>query len=308
MKKIITGSILSLCFAGLVVASNGQTSSVPKPGNATEQQQKRDSALRDESIAKNNETDAASSTVSPVLTDIYLVGVGDVLDIRFMNSANSGRSTLFTVDSEGIIDLPVAGGQMIVAGLTTDEIQKRIREELKRRAIEEKAALTVGVRQYVSHTVTVTGLVSSTGARVLRREAVPLYVILAESQVRNDAGSVVILRGGSTVHSLSLSDPTSLNVTVIKGDVITVGRSQDFYYIGGRINYPGQKNFQVGITLVQAILAAGGTARQNVDAVDLSREGAEGRLTTTRYSLKQIKAGIVSDPKLQTGDRIEVLH
>jgi len=62
------------------------------------------------------------------------------------------------------------------------------------------------------------------------------------------------------------------------------------------------------MTLVQAILAAGGTARQNDDRVDLSREGAEGRLMTTRFSLKEIKAGKVSDPKLQPGDRIEVLR
>jgi hypothetical protein len=114
-----------------------------------------------------------------------------------------------------------------------------------------------------------TGLVGSAGTRVLRREAVPLYVILAESQVRNDAESVVVMRGGSAVHTLRLSDPVSLNTTVINGDVITVGRSQDFYYIAGSINYPGQKNFQTGITLLQAILAAGGTAR-HADAVDLS--------------------------------------
>jgi protein involved in polysaccharide export with SLBB domain len=100
-----------------------------------------------------------------------------------------------------------------------------------------------------------------------------------------------------------------LNTTVTSGDVITVvGRAQEFYYIAGKINYPGQKNFQSGITLLQAILAAGGTARANADAVDLSREGADGRLMTTRFSLKEIKAGKVGDPKLQSGDRIEVLR
>lgn len=196
----------------------------------------------------------------------------------------------------------------MVAGLTTDEIQKRIGAELKRRAIVENE-ISIGVRQYVSHTVLVTGLVASPGARVLRREAVPLYVILAESQVGNDAGFVAIMRVGSAVQSVNLNDPNALNTTVSNGDVVNVaGRSREFYYIGGRITYPGQKNFESGITLLQAILAAGGTARQNADSVDLSREGAEGRLITTRLSLKEIKAGKVSDPKLQPGDRIEVLR
>src|SRR5215212_2567770 len=96
----------------------------------------------------------------------------------------------------GAIDLPVAGGAITVLGLTTQEIQSRIAKELKRRAVEEHAQVSVGVRQYVSHSVMVTGLVFNPGPRFLRREAVPLYVVLAESQLRNDGGRVVILRGG----------------------------------------------------------------------------------------------------------------
>jgi polysaccharide export outer membrane protein len=318
MKQLITASILPLCLASFVVAGSGQTSSEPpKPKTeATEQEKNSNSSLRnptsdsrDESIAKNNEPGGASSTSTAALTEVYRVGVGDILDIRLINSANGGRSTLFTVLAGGMIDLPVAGGSIRVAGLTTDEVQNRIGTELKRRAIELTAEISVGVRQYVSHTVLVTGLVGSPGTRVLRREAVPLYVILAESQLRNDAGSVVIMRGGSAVQSISISDPAGLNTTVTNGDVITVAaRSQEFYYIGGRITYPGQKNFQSGITLLQAILAAGGATRQNDDAVEISREGGDSKLTTTRFSLKQIKAGKVGDPKLQPGDRIEVLR
>ena len=239
------------------------------------------------------------------LTEIYRVGVGDVLDIRLLNSA-SRNSTLFTVDGGGVIDMPVAGGSVSVAGLTTEEIQTRIAAELKRRAVEENAKVSVGVRQYLSHSVTVTGLVVHPGVRFLRRERVPLYVVLAESQLRPDGGRVAIMRTGSTGQPHDLADSDTLNLMIQSGDVITVtSRPQEFYYIGGRINYPGQKNFQSGITLIQAILAAGGTTRQE-NRVELSREGADRRLVTLRYNLKQIKSGAVEDPKLQAGDRIEV--
>jgi protein involved in polysaccharide export with SLBB domain len=251
---------------------------------------------------------ATPETSSQQLTEIYRVGVGDVLDVRFLNSATS-RSTLFTVINGGVIDLPVAGGSIAVAGLTADEIQARIASELKRRAVDEKAQLSVGVRQYASHSVVVTGLVVNPGTRFLRREAVPLYVVLAESQLRNDAGKIVIMRAGTAGQSLDLSDPKAMNVAVQSGDVINVsGRPQEFYYIAGRINYPGQKNFQPGITLLQAILAAGGTTRQNENIVEISREGSGGRLVTTRFNIKLIKAGTVEDPKLQPGDRIEVVR
>ena len=246
-----------------------------------------------------------TSTPERSATEIYRVGVGDVLDIRLLNSANS-KSTLFTVAAGGVIDLPIAGGSISVAGLTPDEIQNIISVELKRRAVDEKARVSVGVRHYVSHSVMVTGLVVNPGTRFLRREMVPLYVVLAESQLRNDGGRVVILRDGLPGQPHDLSDPSTLNLTVQSGDVITVtSRPQEFYYIGGRINYPGQKVFQAGITLLQALLAAGGTGKQE-NRVEISREGADGRLVTVAYTIKQIKSGAIQDPKLQPGDRIEV--
>jgi protein involved in polysaccharide export with SLBB domain len=240
-------------------------------------------------------------------TDIYRVGVGDVLDIRLLNAANT-RSTLFTVVEGGVIDLPLAGGSISVAGLTPEEIQNVIAAELKRRAVEDKAQVSVGVRQYLSHAVTVTGLVIHPGSVFLRRERVPLYLVMAEAQLRNDGNRIVIMRAGTASEPHDLSNPATLNLHVQSGDVIAVSsRPQEFYYIAGRINYPGQKSFQAGITLLQAILASGGTAKQE-NKVEISRAGADGKLVTVVYNIKQIKAGAVEDPKLQPGDRIEVLR
>jgi protein involved in polysaccharide export with SLBB domain len=284
MKNLILLPLLaSLVCASFISVSAQETAVVPIKASVT----------------------ATAAMPEPSLTDIYRVGVGDVLDIRLLNSANS-KSTLFTVVAGGLIDLPIAGGTIWVAGLTPEEIQNIISAELKRRAVEDKAQVSVGVRQYVSHSVMVTGLVVNPGTRFLRREMVPLYVVLAESQLRNDGGRVVILRGGTPGQPHDLSDPATLNITVQSGDVITVTtRPQEFYYIGGRINYPGQKVFQPGITLLQAFLAAGGTGKQD-NKVEISREGADGRLVTIAFTIKQIKLGAVQDPKLQPGDRIEV--
>lgn len=249
----------------------------------------------------------ASVAAAPArpLTEIYRVGVGDVLDIRLLNSVNN-KSTLFTVVESGVIDVPVVGGTITVAGLTPEEIQNLIAAELKRRAVEEKAQVSVGVRQYVSHAVTVTGLVIHPGTRFLRREMVPLYVVLAESQLRNDGARVVIMRGGMPGEPHDLSDPSTLNLNVQSGDIVTISsRPQEFYYIGGRIHYPGQKQFQPGITLLQAILASGGATSKDSN-IEILREGANGKLVTIRFNLKQIKSGAVQDPKLAAGDRIEV--
>lgn len=259
------------------------------------------SGSSNKAVTSSVSEDTSSST-------IYRVGVGDVLDIRLLNSTTP-RSTLYTVVDGGLIDLTIAGGPIVVGGLTTDEIQARIATELKRRAVEEGARVSVGVRQYASHSVMVTGLVTHPGAKFLRREAVPLYVVMAEAQMRNDASRITIMRAGTAYRTIDLDDQNALNVLVKSGDVINVtARPQEYYYIGGRINYPGQKVFQPGITLVQAILAAGGLMGDSDRVIELSREGADARLTTLTFRLKEIKRGKVQDPRLQPGDRIDVVR
>ncbi len=107
---------------------------------------------------------------------------------------------------------------------------------------------------------------------------------------------------------MDLSDPATLNFLIRHGDMISVtARPQEFYYIAGRITYPGQKVFQPGVTLLQAILAAGGVMHQG-DKIEISREVQDGRLATTTFKLKEIKAGKIQDPRLQPGDRIEVVR
>lgn len=250
----------------------------------------------------------SSNSEDQRLSGIYRIGVGDVLDIRFLNSSTP-RSTLYTVIDGGLIDLPIAGGALLVSGLTVEEIQTRIVSELKRRAVEEGTRVSVGVRQYASHGVVVTGLVSNPGTKFLRREAVPLYVVMAEAQARLDAVRVAVMRSGNAAIMLDLTEPTSLNFMIRPGDLITVSaRAPEFYYIAGRIKNPGQKPFQSGLTLLQAILAAGGALRPGDNVVEVSRDTKEGRLATSKFKLKEIKEGKIQDPRVEPGDRIEVIR
>ncbi|MFN2532425.1 MAG: polysaccharide biosynthesis/export family protein [Pyrinomonadaceae bacterium] len=272
------------------------------------------SAPQPANVDRKSQAPAVALTRSPksgiaetsTLTEVYRIGVGDILEVRLLNTLND-RATSLTVLNEGVIDLPVAGGPIIVSGYTLEEIQDRISSELKRRAIE--ATVAIGIRQYLSHPVVITGLVGLPGTKYLRREAVPLYVVLAEAQLRNDGDRVSIMRVGSPGQILDLSNAASLNTFIYPGDVITVSsRPPQYYYVGGHINYPGQKLFQPGITLLQAILAAGGQPRSGYNVVEISRESPDGRLTSTRVKMNDIKSGRVEDPRLEAGDRIEVLH
>lgn len=289
--------------------SQNQAAGSRSPGVNTERDAGGSAPSSAASIIKaGNSVGPTTSAAEAALINTYRVGVGDVLDIRILNSATKA-STLYTVIDGGVIEFPLVGGSMSVAGLTTAEIQTRLAAELKRRAVQDNGPLSVGVRQYASHTVLLTGLVGVPGTKTLRREAVPLYVLLAEAQPRLDGARVSVMRVDGAGFTVDLADQSALNVLIRPGDIINVTtRPAEFYYIGGPVNYPGQKNHQAGITLLQAILAAGGLVRPSANAVEISREGADGRLSTTKYSLKDIKAGRVADPRLQPGDRIEVMR
>lgn len=251
----------------------------------------------------------ATAVVLPP-TETYRIGAGDVLDIRLLNQGATRESTLFTVIDGGLLEYPLAGAPRVVTGLTTDEIGALLAEELQRRAVYEKPRVIVSVREYASHTVLVSGLVGEPGAKIMRREAMPLYVVVAEAQPKPEAGrAVVVSRATGQTTTVDLTDNAAMNALVYAGDVVQVQpRPREFFYIGGAITMPGQKDFHSGLTLTQAVLASGGLIDAANNRVRVSRQGADGRLVSTEYVLKDIDTGKVPDPGLQPGDRIEVVR
>ncbi|MBA3257233.1 MAG: SLBB domain-containing protein, partial [Pyrinomonadaceae bacterium] len=192
---------------------------------------------------------------------------------------------------------------------TVEETKARLEADLKRRAINENPRVLVGVREYLSHAVIVSGLVKEPGTKLLRREAIPLYVVTADAQLAPEAGRATLIRhetGEALV--VDLSKPAEMNLLVRSGDVITVHANPKlFFYVGGEVKAPGEKEFRPGLTLTQAILAAGGLSRESKEA-HLAREGDNGFLASTRYKLKDINIGKLADPLIQPGDRITVEH
>ena len=244
----------------------------------------------------------------PPLTSLYRIGVGDVLDIRLLNHPDSRLSTLYTVLAGGVIEYPLVRDPVSVAGMTPEELSAQLVAELRHRGVFDRPQVRVSVREYASHAVIVSGLVNDPGTKILRREAVPLYVVVAEAQPKPEAGrAVVISHATGKTASVDLLDAAAMNLLVQAGDVVSlVARPPEFFYVGGEIQSPGQKSFHAGMTLTQAVLASGGVTAQAGPRVRVLRQGADGRLVATDYNLKEIEGGAAPDPALQPGDRIEV--
>lgn len=252
-------------------------------------------------------TNAPAATVSPA--GIYRIGIGDVLDIRLLNAQDPRQNTLYSVVAGGVLDYPLLKDPLTVAGMTTDELAAQLVAEFRHRGVYDKPQVRVSIREYASHAVLISGLVNDPGTKILRREAIPLYVVVAEAQPKPEAGrAVIISHSTGKVTHVDLNDAAGLNTLVMSGDVVTLTvRPPEFYYVGGEVGAPGQKDFHSGITLMQALLASGGAAKSAGERVRVLRAGPDGRLSPTEFNLREIENGVVPDPTLQPGDRIEVL-
>jgi len=250
---------------------------------------------------------ANTKTVSP--TEIYKIGLGDVLFISLQNSAKDAN--YYTVLNDGTIDYPLAGEMLPVNGLTIEDVEDLLKEKIK---LYENPQVSVKVREYASHSITVLGMVEKAGEKKIQREAVPLYVVRAEAIVQPKATRAVIRKSNATTEIVDLKDAKADEYLIFPGDIVEFGfeeakeitQEAKFYYIGGEIITGGQKEFHQGITLSQAILASGGLRKSSIKKVVVRRKNAQGLLVPTEYNLKAIKEGQQADPLLQIGDTIEV--
>jgi len=250
-------------------------------------------------------TNSAKSPGGGVATVVYHVGIGDVLDIRLTNLPTR-ESTLYTVLKSGFLEYPLLSEPLSVAGMTTDEIASLLSNQIK---VIKTARFSVSVRDYASHAVVITGLVDSPGRKTMRREAMPLFAVLAEALPRPEATLATIIRDGKS-QTLAFSNEPAMATLVLAGDVIRISGGSNaatrFVYVGGDVASRGEKEFRDGMTLTQAVLSAGGAVQSSQTRVRVARRDPNGFLRSNEYNLQLIEAGKSQDPLLEAGDRIEV--
>ena len=158
----------------------------------------------------------SSAVRSAAPTEIYKIGIGDVLFVSLQN-APPKATTFFTVLSDGTIDYPLAGEMVAAAGKSVEEIEETLKGKVK---LYENPQISVRVREHASHSITVSGSVENRGEKFLRREAVPLYVIIAEAVVAAKANRVVIKRANAATETLDLRNAKTEDTLIFPGDVL----------------------------------------------------------------------------------------
>lgn len=247
-------------------------------------------------------------TVSPPppnsLTTTYRIGSQDVLEIR-LNNSQPQQPTAFTVTQSGLVEHAELSEPLQVKGLTADEIRASIEDKLKNQASIDNPKVSVRVLDYASHSISVEGLVKTPGTKFLKSEAIPLGVVLAEAQPLREAATVTVARNGNQILETDLNHTNNMGTLVHPGDVVTLHpQISEVLYVSGKVKFPGEKRYRVGLTLMQAIITAGG-ATSNSGVAEIIRDGDEE--VRTRFDLKAIQAGKAADPLIKPRDRI-ILH
>lgn len=239
-------------------------------------------AAADVPVAANVASPAALLMQSPPPpTD--MVGPGDILEINIYeagvtlfasSAAVSSASQLATpgvqvqklppmrVDDLGDITIPYAG-TMHVGGLTTGEIEARIRNSLIR--LSQNPQVIVTLSQAITNSVIVGGEVARPGRLVLQtnRESLSDVIALAGGYRGESKDLMVrIMRGRSSADvriNDMVADP-ALDVRIVPGDRLMLVDDPRTYSILGASGRVEQVSFhRSSVSLAEAVANAGGT-------------------------------------------------
>ena len=207
----------------------------------------------------------------------YSLGSGDLVRITVMDEPE--LSGLFSVSSQGKISYPYLGN-IDVMGMTVEDLNWHLTTKLKEDYLVNPI-VTVNVEEYKSKKVFIQGEVAQPGVYYLREKSGVLNLILEAGGTTKDASEeIVILRssGMSGEGNLEefekininlrelLSGNMAQNIEIQRGDIIYIANASGgqfktegrFINIMGEVKKPGNYDFRLGLTVLNAILEAGG--------------------------------------------------
>ncbi|MGE5323788.1 MAG: SLBB domain-containing protein [Actinomycetota bacterium] len=227
--------------------------------NPPEKLERFGAALFRNSIATEEKSGNKAPADIPVSSD-YIIGPGDELVVEYW-----GRSTQrlqVTVDREGRIILPEAGG-LVVAGRTLSDAQDMIQKLLARQFRDITVDVTLGKLRNVR--VYVVGDVKNPGAYDISSLSTPLSALIAAGGP-TDTGSYRLVehfRGKKLVEEVDLYDLMLKGVTTAQahlesGDSILVPPVGPQVTVAGAVRRPAIYELHNEQTLDQALALAGG--------------------------------------------------
>lgn len=245
----------------------------------------------------------------------YRLGPGDELEISIHSGGEQAEAIVlkFPVSGDGQIDV-VGAGKIKASGLTTSEVQERIRRRLIDVGYLQRPFVSVNVTAYKSQCVNVAGAVKKQGRFCLSGPTRLLDVLsMAEGVDEETAGRMIVVNRQGASEPLridrrdlvtgDLSRAQAANLRVLAGDNIYVP-VKSRVCISGPLETAGCYAFDEGATLQEAIAMAGGMKQEVADRANITirrRGGLE-----IKVDLDALAAAGQAAPLLEPDDQIIV--
>jgi polysaccharide export outer membrane protein len=315
---------VSLILFGALVLGCAGAARQPKPEElmAQVQAQAQKSTLQDQLLAQ-----VGRATLSAYQD--YAVGPEDLLIVSFLGVDSLNRDA--RVNGRGEISLPLVG-VVQVAGLSPQEIEKRLVKLYKEGEFINEPQISVQVKEYRHQRVMVTGAVARPGAHEVIGPRTLLEMLGTAGGLKENAGEVVhVIRSQSApdLHKALKAAPAQsfspgtktividlkrlltqgaleLNLPIKNGDVIHVPFAKSAYVLGA-VTKPGNVFIKDNVTVTQAVAMAGGLhpmlASNKITVLRLDEKGATSAI---RLDVGQVTAGKEADIPLKENDIVFV--
>ena len=265
----------------------------------------------------------ASTDVGPVPENSYILGPSDKIVVRCLNTDEVSPAPI-RIDNDGRVTLPYVG-RITLAGLTINDAEKRVAEQLSKYIQHPEVELSV-VESH-SQPVSVFGAVKNPGAYQLEGRKTLIEVLAMAGGLRPDAGQTLKLTRrkewgafpSSTPDQRSVGDVTVAEISIdelVRGrssfadlelhphDVVSVSQAE-LIYVVGQVRKPGgfPMSGPADFSVLQALSLAEGLDRTAAPkrAVILRKRGSSGR-TEVPVNLERILAGRAPDTRMEPED------
>lgn len=254
----------------------------------------------------------------------YVLGIGDSVIIRAREAEEISDKPI-RIDLDGNLDLPMVG-PIYAAGLTSRQLEQRIREKLS--VFVKEPDVSVVIQEAKSQPVSVIGAVGSPGVHQLEGSKTLVEVLSLAGGLRADAGyRIKITRltasgrlplpntvedathehvvGEVMLKSLLEAQNPVENIEILPNDVISVPTAE-LIYVVGTVKKSG--GFVLGehqrISVLQALSMAGGLdqAAAAQDARILRAVPGSDNRQEESVDLRKILAGKAPDVALEASD------
>ena len=257
---------------------------------------------------------APQDTQALVIND-YRIGAKDLLEIAVYELPELNQTV--RVAEDGSITLSLLG-RVEVAGLTAQELEKKLGTLLDQQYTKGGSHVTVFIKEFQK--VSVIGAVGRPGQYEIVGPTTLLQIIAQAGGLTDKAISEIYIYrpaadGKPTRLAISLDDLASgnqeFNVEVKPKDVISIPIDRTLnVFIYGEVKTPGAVPYLASkrITLLQAIAQAGGPTEwaKRSRLVIKRKDKTTGKEMKINVNLKNIISGKVADIMLEEGDVVIV--